>query len=187
VQLIWSPFQVTVTSLSPPAGSRLGRRRLRAREAGDERRQEAELVERGNRRSALGMAEDNSFHLSPQVDPGTPAPSSRDGPAAQRGAQRRPHVLEKALALNPRLAGAHNTLGVIAAQSGQADAAIEPWKEALALEPREYDTVYNIGRVLWNEGRTDEARPYLERFVREAPAVTYGKDIALVRAWLSGR
>jgi len=41
--------------------------------------------------------------------------------------------------------------------------------------------------VLWREGRTAEARPYLERFVREAPPATYGKDIAVVRGWLAGR
>lgn len=95
--------------------------------------------------------------------------------------------LEAALALNPRLARAHNALGVIAAETGHADEAIEHWRRALELEPRELDTVYNLGRVLWREGRTADARPYLERFVREAPPAIYAKDIAAVRAWLSER
>jgi arylsulfatase A-like enzyme/Tfp pilus assembly protein PilF len=130
-----------------------------------------------------------SFERIRQLDPGNATAlvnlatvqlrtGDRDGARAS---------LENALALNPRLASAHNTLGVIAAEGGQADVAIEHWKQALELQPREFDTVYNIGRVLWHEGRKAEARPYLERFAREAPPANYAKDIAVVRAWLSGR
>ena len=77
-------------------------------------------------------------------------------------------ALEAALALNPRVARAHNALGVLAAESGHASEAVEHWKSALELEPRDLDTLYNLGRVPWDEGHRAEARPYLERFVREA-------------------
>ena len=93
-------------------------------------------------------------------------------------------ALEAALALNPRLARAHNALGVIAAETGHVEEAVEHWTKAVDLEPGELDTVYNLGLLLWNAGRKANARPYFERFVREAPPAQYSKDIATVRGWL---
>jgi arylsulfatase A-like enzyme/Tfp pilus assembly protein PilF len=93
-------------------------------------------------------------------------------------------LLEGALALNPRVARAHNALGVIAAETGNPNEAIERWKKAVELEPKEFDTVYNLGFILLRAGRLDEARSYLERFVREAPPAQYAGDIAKVRGWL---
>jgi tetratricopeptide (TPR) repeat protein len=75
-----------------------------------------------------------------------------------------------ALEINPRLARAHNALGVIASREGRLDDAI--------------DTLFNVGSQLLRSGRHAEARPYLERFVREAPAALYARDIATVRGWL---
>jgi tetratricopeptide (TPR) repeat protein len=93
--------------------------------------------------------------------------------------------LAAALALNPRLARAHNALGVIAAETGRPEEAIQRWRAAVALEPKAYDTVYNLGLMLRKAGRFAEARPYLERFVLEAPPVPYAADIATVRGWLT--
>jgi hypothetical protein len=39
--------------------------------------------------------------------------------------------------------------------------------------------------MLRDQGRTAEARPYIERFVREAPPQRYAKDIAMLRGWLA--
>jgi tetratricopeptide (TPR) repeat protein len=66
---------------------------------------------------------------------------------------------------------------VVAAESGHPDEAIEHWRRAVELNPREWDTVFNLGRLLRQRGREAEARPYLERFVREAPRALYGPDI----------
>jgi arylsulfatase A-like enzyme/tetratricopeptide (TPR) repeat protein len=95
-------------------------------------------------------------------------------------------ALEAALALNPRLARAHNGLGVLAAEAGRADEAIAHWTEAITLEPKEYDTLFNLGALLVRAGRAPEARPYLERFLREAPPAVYSRDFAKVRGWLGG-
>jgi len=89
-----------------------------------------------------------------------------------------------ALEINPRLARAHNALGVIASREGRLDDALDHWKRAVELEPREFDTLFNVGSQLLRSGRHAEARPYLERFVREAPAAVYARDIATVRGWL---
>jgi arylsulfatase A-like enzyme/Flp pilus assembly protein TadD len=96
-------------------------------------------------------------------------------------------ALEAALALNPRVARAHNALGVLAAESGHASEAVEHWKSALELEPRDLDTLYNLGHLLWREGQRALARPYLERFIREASPSLHAKDIAQVRGWLASR
>ena len=58
-------------------------------------------------------------------------------------------------------------------QGRKADAIAE-WKTARASSnPRLFDALYNLGTVLYNAGRRDEARPYLERFVNEAPRGRY--------------
>jgi len=37
---------------------------------------------------------------------------------------------------------------------------------------------------LRQQQQQDEARPYLERFVRDAPKARYAREIAMFRAWL---
>ncbi len=93
-------------------------------------------------------------------------------------------ALQAALELNPRVARAHNALGVVAAETGDRDQAIIHWKLAVELEPKEFDTLFNLGSLLVKSGRSVEARPYLERFLREAPPALYGRDFPKVRAWL---
>jgi choline-sulfatase len=100
-----------------------------------------------------------------------------------RGAARA--ALDAALTLNPGLARAHNTLGVVAAEAGRTDEAVARWTRAVELDPREFDTLFNLGALLVREGRHLEARPYLERFAREAPPRLYARDIARVRGWLT--
>ena len=63
--------------------------------------------------------------------------------------------------------------------------AVEAWRRALELEPRNYDLLFNIAAVLHDHGQTSDARPYIERFVREAPADRYRREIATFRAWLA--
>jgi tetratricopeptide (TPR) repeat protein len=82
---------------------------------------------------------------------------------------------------DPRSSRAHAGLGVVALQLGDRNAAIEHWRRAVQLDPRNFDALYNLGTELVNAGRLDEARPYLEQFVRTAPPAFYGRDIARIR------
>jgi tetratricopeptide (TPR) repeat protein len=82
---------------------------------------------------------------------------------------------------DPRSSRAHAGLGVVALQLGDRNAAIEHWRRAVQLDPRNFDALYNLGTELANAGRLDEARPYLERFVRTAPPAFYSRDIARIR------
>ena len=93
-------------------------------------------------------------------------------------------LMEEALVLDPDVARAHNALGVIAAETGKKDEAIRHWTRAVELNPREWDTVFNLGKVLRGEGRAQQARPYLESFLHGAPPALYGRDLAQVAQWL---
>jgi arylsulfatase A-like enzyme/Flp pilus assembly protein TadD len=92
--------------------------------------------------------------------------------------------LARALELDPRLAGAHNALAAVYLRQRRQPDAIAHWKVAVELNPSMYDALYNLGTVLYSMGRRDEARPYLARFVHEAPAFRYAADIARIRRML---
>ena len=62
--------------------------------------------------------------------------------------------------------------------------AVERWKRSVALNPEDYQTLFNLGSELWQSGRRDEARPYLEAYLRAAPLATEARDIARVRRLL---
>jgi tetratricopeptide (TPR) repeat protein len=73
---------------------------------------------------------------------------------------------------------------VVATRAGRKDEAFAHWKRAVELAPGDYDALFNLGMELDAAGRRDEARPYLERFVREAPSAQYAADIAKIRKLL---
>jgi tetratricopeptide (TPR) repeat protein len=93
-------------------------------------------------------------------------------------------AFEQAVAADPRFAQAWEGLGASRVATDPS-AAVEAWRHALELEPRNYDLLFNIAAVLHDHGQTSEARPYIERFVREAPANRYQREIATFRAWLA--
>lgn len=94
-------------------------------------------------------------------------------------------AFERAVDADPQFAPGWAALGATYANRDQARA-IDAWKRAIALSPDDYDTLFNLGMLLWQSGRRDEARPYLERFTSEAPASRYSADIAGIRQLLAG-
>ncbi|HYG63225.1 MAG TPA: sulfatase-like hydrolase/transferase [Thermoanaerobaculia bacterium] len=97
--------------------------------------------------------------------------------------------LRQALALNDRLPIAWNTLGVALYQlegPPAAAAALDAWERAVAIDPAQYDALYNIGLVAREAGRREQARRALERFVRTAPPSRFGPDLAKARQILAG-
>ena len=95
--------------------------------------------------------------------------------------------LRRALALDPNLAGAHNALAAVSMRQRRQADAIAEWKTAVRLDPHLFDALYNLGLALEDAGRRDEARPYLERFVKEAPPGRYAPDIVKLRRLLADR
>ncbi len=93
-------------------------------------------------------------------------------------------AFEQAVASDPRLGQAWEGLGAARAGADPAGA-IDAWKRAVDVEPRNYDVLFNLAVILRDQGRPAEARPYIERFVREAPPSRYAPDIAQFRTMLS--
>ena len=91
----------------------------------------------------------------------------------------------ESLTMDPGLARAHNSLGVLAAREGRLDEAVERWKRAAVLDPDDYQTLFNLGSTLRKLGRAPEARAYLDAYLREAPVALEEKDMARVRTWLA--
>ena len=92
--------------------------------------------------------------------------------------------LEQALALGKRRVRAWNALGVAWLRLGDPGKAIECWRKTLELNPDQYDTLYNIGRVAGQMGDWKTARLALEQFLKSAPPRHYRKDLAEVRGAL---
>jgi tetratricopeptide (TPR) repeat protein len=95
-------------------------------------------------------------------------------------------AFERAVDADPAFAPAWAALGAANANRDRARA-ISAWKRAVDLAPTDYDTLFNLGMLLRQAGRRDEARPYLERFVRDAPPSRYSADVAAIRRMLAGR
>jgi tetratricopeptide (TPR) repeat protein len=103
----------------------------------------------------------------------------------QRGHHDRARAaFRRLIELDPTSARAYENLAADEIASGDRAAAIPDLQQALALDPRLYDALYNLGLVLESLGRHDEARPHLERFIREAPRARYATDIARIETLL---
>jgi len=142
----------------------------------------AALVQSGRVDEALA-----SFNRALAIDPSNAVAKANVGIAylTVRDYPRARAALSESLALDPDVSLAHNALGVIAAETGHPDEAIERWKRAVELNPKEWDTLFNLGKLLRQRGREAEARPYIEQFVRGAPPAQYAADIRSLRASLA--
>jgi arylsulfatase A-like enzyme/Flp pilus assembly protein TadD len=94
------------------------------------------------------------------------------------------HYLESALRLNDRLPVSWNTLGVALFRQQRVAAALDAWEKAVAIDPRQYDALYNIGLVAADTGRPQQAAKALARFVEAAPPARFATEIAKARALL---
>lgn len=95
-------------------------------------------------------------------------------------------TVRAALEVDPALADAYNTLGVILASTGRKPEAIDSWKQAVQLDGREFDAMYNLVLDLGDLGLIDEARSYAKTYVATAPAQRFAKEIVEMRRFLGG-
>jgi arylsulfatase A-like enzyme/Flp pilus assembly protein TadD len=86
-------------------------------------------------------------------------------------------AFRQAVSADPGYGAAWQGLGA-ALVATDAAGATEAWQRAVALEPRDYDSLFNLGIVLSERPEPREALPYLKRFVAEAPRARYLRDIA---------
>jgi arylsulfatase A-like enzyme/Flp pilus assembly protein TadD len=113
-----------------------------------------------------------------------PAPS---GPAsAQAKLQEAERLARRAIEIDPALAKAYTTLGVVLAETGRKPEAIDSWKKAVELDGREFDALYNLTVLLSEAGRIDEARTFARQFVATAPPALYQPAIDQLRTFIGG-
>jgi tetratricopeptide (TPR) repeat protein len=80
----------------------------------------------------------------------------------------------KAIALNPNLAEAYKSIGVVYAYQGKFHSAIEYYSKALELNPNFGAAINNIGSMYWWLGRYDEAYPWAVKSIQVDPARASG-------------
>jgi tetratricopeptide (TPR) repeat protein len=76
---------------------------------------------------------------------------------------------DRAITMAPGSSRAQAGAGAVAFRSGDRKTAYEAWARAVELDPTNFEALYSLGVNLARDGRTDAARPYLERFLRTAP------------------
>ena len=77
--------------------------------------------------------------------------------------------LSTAASLDPKLAEAHNLLGVAYAQKGLQDRAKESYERAVKAEPEDAQTLNNLGFSLYQNGNYRAAVDRLKRAAKLAP------------------
>jgi tetratricopeptide (TPR) repeat protein len=87
--------------------------------------------------------------------------------------------------MNDQLPISWNTLGVALFRLEGAAPALAAWEKSVALDPRQYDALFNIGLVAAEAGRRDQARRALTRFVASAPRERFAGDLEKARAMLA--
>jgi protein O-GlcNAc transferase len=93
-------------------------------------------------------------------------------------------AFRRAVALDPSYGDAWNALGATLVNADKA-AALDAWRRAERLLPRDYDLLFNLAIVLSESGTPSASIPYLRRFVQEAPPDRYAPDLARVRQILA--
>ncbi|HVT81465.1 MAG TPA: tetratricopeptide repeat protein, partial [Phycisphaerae bacterium] len=75
-------------------------------------------------------------------------------------------AFEKAIAIEPRLAEAHNNLGLLQHQAGDYAAAIESFRRSLLVRPNHAETENNLGLSLWKVHREHEAVGFFKEAIK---------------------
>jgi arylsulfatase A-like enzyme/Tfp pilus assembly protein PilF len=113
--------------------------------------------------------------LTPAIESGKPSP------AALAKAE---DYARKAIDADPTLAGAFTTLGVIMSNTNRKPDAIEAWKKSVAIDPTDFNALYNLWLELARAGRRDEASAYGRQFMATAPPAYFGPERAQIAGYL---
>jgi tetratricopeptide (TPR) repeat protein len=77
--------------------------------------------------------------------------------------------LDEALRLDPKLPGIYTLAGTARDKTGDIKAGETAFREALKLNPDDFDANLYLGAILYRERHMDEAKPYLDRALRLNP------------------
>ena len=87
-------------------------------------------------------------------------------------------VLDAGLREHPDTFELHNARGVSLQYAGRTDEAIAAFRRALALNPNDADTNFNLADVLFGLGRREEAVPYFKQSLVQQP--TYARSLTFL-------
>jgi arylsulfatase A-like enzyme/Tfp pilus assembly protein PilF len=79
--------------------------------------------------------------------------------------------LERAIAIDPRNAGAHYNLGLMLTEEGIYENAAEHYRKALEVQPDNADALNNLGYVLSRQGKPQQAEEQLRAALRAKPSL----------------
>ena len=128
-----------------------------------------------------------TFARSLEIDPGSAMTLENIG-AVHLDAGRLPeakHAFEQAIASNADSSQGHSGLAMVAIRQGDRKTAIARWERAVALQPSNFDALYDLSVQLAQDGQIPAAKRYIEQFVRTAPRGQYAKDIDKLAALLA--
>ena len=94
--------------------------------------------------------------------------------------------LLKSLQSDSASAATWTQLGFAQAQLSDAEGAERSWRRAIELDPRQYNSLYNLAVSELRAGRTEEGRAKLVRFLAAAPARPYAPQRAEAEKILRG-
>jgi tetratricopeptide (TPR) repeat protein len=77
--------------------------------------------------------------------------------------------LDEALRLDPKLPGIYTRAGTARDKTGDIKAGETAFREALKLNPDDFEANLYLGAILYRERHMDEAKPYLDRALRLKP------------------
>jgi superkiller protein 3 len=80
---------------------------------------------------------------------------------------------------------AWNDLGVALFQLGDVGGALDAWQQAVTIDPKLWDALWNLGVQASSHGRPKVARAALQRFADAAPRDRYASDVAEARRMLA--
>jgi tetratricopeptide (TPR) repeat protein len=92
----------------------------------------------------------------------------------------------KAIEVDATLPDAFTTLGAVLSTAGRKAEAIDSWKRAVALDPAQFNALYNLWLELAAAGRRPEASTYGRQFVDTAPPAFFQADIDRIKRYLAG-
>jgi arylsulfatase A-like enzyme/Tfp pilus assembly protein PilF len=121
----------------------------------------------------------STFARSLDIDPGNAMTLENIG-AVHLDAGRLPdakRAFEQAIASNAESSQGHAGLAMVAIRQGDRKTAIARWERAVALQPANFDALYDLSVQLAQDGQLAAAKKYMEQFVRTAPRGQYGKDV----------
>jgi arylsulfatase A-like enzyme/cytochrome c-type biogenesis protein CcmH/NrfG len=111
--------------------------------------------------------------------------ASREEPARRAKLQEAEAHARKGIEVDPALADAYTTLGVVLSTTGRKPDAIAAWQRAVELDASQFNALYNLWFELAAAGRRDEAVRYGRQFADTAPPAFFAPDIARVRQYLA--